>query len=176
MKQKSATTSALTSSAGIPLWRMKLLCAQYAVLKKSAQHLLIQKVCRNNLLTESGPPLAGFFMADEWCVKWMSTDLLAVNHFGWSKHATVSSICNAGVRRYRGVMSSGKYWISNNYIYGPKESGRFWISGGYIYGPRNSGKYWISGNYIYGPKHGGKFWISGGYIYGPPGLELPWLS
>ena len=106
----------------------------------------------------------------------MSTDLLAVNHVGWSKHATVSSICNAGVRRYRGVMSSGKYWISNNYIYGPKESGRFWISGGYIYGPRNSGKYWISGNYIYGPKHGGKFWISGGYIYGPSGLELPWLS
>lgn len=54
-------------------------------------------------------------------------------------------------------MSSGKYWISNNYIYGPKESGRFWISGGYIYGPRNSGKYWISGNYIYGPKHGVSF-------------------
>jgi hypothetical protein len=155
---------------------MRLLCAQYAVLKKSAQHRLIQKVCRNNLLTEPGPPLAGFFMADERCAKWMSVDLLAVNHFGWSKHATFSSICNAGVRKYGEAMSSGKYWISNNYIYGPKESGRFWISGGYIYGPRNSGKYWISGNYIYGPKHGGKFWISGGYIYGPSGLELPWLS
>ena len=36
-------------------------------------------------------------------------------------------------------MGSGKYWISNNYIYGPKESGRFWGSEGYIYGLRNSG-------------------------------------
>ncbi len=32
-------------------------------------------------------------------------------------------------------MSSGKYYIQDGYIYGPKTSGRFYIQDGYIYGP-----------------------------------------
>jgi len=32
-------------------------------------------------------------------------------------------------------MSSGKYYISDGYIYGPKASGKFHISDDYIYGP-----------------------------------------
>jgi hypothetical protein len=41
---------------------MRLSSGQSAVRKKSALHHLIPKVCRNNLLTDSDPPLAGFFM------------------------------------------------------------------------------------------------------------------
>ncbi|AJJ11876.1 hypothetical protein CH64_1089 [Yersinia rohdei] len=47
-------------------------------------------------------------------------------------------------------MSSGQYYISDGYIYGPKMSGQFYISDGYIYGPKNSGIYYLdSGGYIY---------------------------
>lgn len=46
-------------------------------------------------------------------------------------------------------MNSGKYYISNGCIYGPKESGSFYILNGYIYGPKNSGKYYISDGYIH---------------------------
>jgi hypothetical protein len=46
-------------------------------------------------------------------------------------------------------MSSGKYYIENGYIYGPKMSGKFYIENNYIYGPQNSGKYYIQ-EIIYG--------------------------
>ncbi len=49
-------------------------------------------------------------------------------------------------------MSSGKYYIQDGYIYGPKMSGRFYIQDGYIYGPSHSGQYYIQDKYIYGPK------------------------
>jgi hypothetical protein len=55
-----------------------------------------------------------------------------------------------------------------------KESGRFWIDDGYVYGPRNSGKFWIDKGYIYDPSQSGRFWIDSQYIHGPS-KDLPWL-
>lgn len=69
-----------------------------------------------------------------------------------------------------------KYYIQNEYIYGPEMSGRFYIQDGYIYGPRNGGKYYIQNVYIYGPTSSGRFYIQDNYIYGPSDEELPWLS
>jgi hypothetical protein len=46
---------------------------------------------------------------------------------------------------------SGKYYIRNDYVYGPTDSGQFYIRNDYIYGPRNSGRYYIRNGYIYGP-------------------------
>src|SRR6266566_6262074 len=68
-----------------------------------------------------------------------------------------------------------KYYIQNEYIYGPEMSGRFYVQDGYIYGPRNGGKYYIQNGYIYGPNSSGRFYIQVNYIYGPSDEELPWL-
>jgi len=53
----SGTTSALVSNAGMPSLRMRLFSDQFAARKNPAHHQLIPKVCRNNVLTESYPPL-----------------------------------------------------------------------------------------------------------------------
>jgi len=70
---------------------------------------------------------------------------------------------------------SGKYYIRNDYIYGPTDSGQFYIRNDYIYGPRNSGRYYIRNGYIYGPNRSGQFYIRDGHIYGPDD-DLPFLS
>ena len=59
---------------------------------------------------------------------------------------------------------SGKFYITGDIIYGPKDNGRFFIAGNYIYGPRNSGKYYLRGDNLYGPTSSAKWSLRDGYF------------
>jgi hypothetical protein len=111
-------------------------------------------------------------------VDWANDQIMSEN--SWGKRVTLQNFGSLkepkGVLPMKGMlMSSGRYYIQNGYIYGPKMSGQFYIQNGYIYGPKNSGKYYIQDGYIYGPKNSGRFYIQNNYICGP-NEELPWLE
>jgi hypothetical protein len=80
-------------------------------------------------------------------------------------------------------MTVAAAWIESGSIYSKLEdqSGKYWIRDGWIFGPKNSGKYWISDGWISGPTgqfgHGVQtgFWIDEGWIYGPVNI-LPFAQ
>jgi hypothetical protein len=66
-------------------------------------------------------------------------------------------------------MAVAAAWIDNNWIWSndQDQSGKFWIQDGRIWGPKNSGKFWIADGWIYGPEGLTQFWIKDGWIWGP---------
>ena len=75
------------------------------------------------------------------------------------------------------------FWISDGWFYSrdPQTSAKYWITDNWIWGPvgPETGTavqtgYWIEDNFIWGPAGAGTgkavctgFWISEGHIYGP---------
>ena len=82
-------------------------------------------------------------------------------------------------------MAVAAAWIQADWIYSrhPYQNAKFWIDNNWIWGPAGSAdvntKHWIDNNWIWGPVgapsvHTG-YWIQDGWIYGPD-ERLPFLS
>jgi len=76
-------------------------------------------------------------------------------------------------------------WIEGGWIFSelPEQNGRYWIDNNWIWGPEGAAEmttgYWITAGWILGPDGAADattgYYVSNGWIWGPE-PKLPWVA